>query len=62
MEIIVENPYFFTATILEWKLLLKQEKFKTIITNSLNYLVEKNESIFICDNGQSYTFNLAIVK
>ena len=54
MEITLENPYFFTATILDWKLLFKQEKFKTIITNSLNYLVESKRmkvySFVIMDN------------
>lgn len=38
MELITENPYFFTATILEWKKLLKLDKFKQIIVNSLKYL------------------------
>jgi putative transposase len=33
-------PQFFTATILDWKMLLKSNKFKDIIINSLNYLVE----------------------
>lgn len=32
-------PHFFTATILEWKPLLKPDKFKDIITRSLEYLV-----------------------
>ena len=31
---------FFTATILEWKHLLKPEKYKAIILESLKYLVE----------------------
>ncbi len=31
---------FFTATILEWKHLLKPDKYKDIILNSLRYLVE----------------------
>jgi putative transposase len=31
---------FFTATILEWKQLLKPDKYKEIITGSLAYLVE----------------------
>ena len=33
------NLYFFTATILEWKHLLKNDNFKDIIINSLNFLV-----------------------
>ena len=32
-------PYFFTATILEWKHLLKPDQFKNIITGSLQLLV-----------------------
>jgi len=31
---------FFTATILEWKHLLKPDKYKDIILNSLRFLVE----------------------
>ncbi|TAF76568.1 MAG: transposase, partial [Bacteroidetes bacterium] len=42
MQIIVEYPYFFTATILEWKHLLKPDKFKDIIVNSLAYMAENN--------------------
>ena len=32
-------PQFFTATILEWNHLLKHDKYKNIITDSLDYLV-----------------------
>ncbi|MFA6057438.1 MAG: transposase [Taibaiella sp.] len=32
---------FFTATILEWKKLLKPEKYKNIIINSLRFLVKE---------------------
>ncbi|WP_369426430.1 hypothetical protein [Pontibacter anaerobius] len=32
---------FFTATILEWKHLLKPDKYKQIIVDSLGYLVEQ---------------------
>ncbi len=32
-------PYFFTATILEWKHLLKPDKFKDIIISSLQFLI-----------------------
>lgn len=39
---ITEAPQFFTATILEWKRLLKPEKYKDIITSSLRFLVENN--------------------
>jgi putative transposase len=40
--IIIESPQFFTATILEWKKLLKPEKYKDIIISSLQFLVENN--------------------
>jgi putative transposase len=33
--------YFYTATIEGWKHLLKQDKFKDIIIDSLKYLSEK---------------------
>lgn len=33
---------YFTATILEWKLLLKQDKYKDIIISSLQFLVNEN--------------------
>jgi len=33
-------PQFFTATILEWKLVLKEDKYKDIIVSSLRFLVE----------------------
>jgi putative transposase len=42
MELIEEYPYFFTATILEWKHLLKPDKFKDIIIISLIYMVVNN--------------------
>lgn len=32
---------FFTATILEWKHLLKQEKYKLIIIDSLRFLIQR---------------------
>jgi putative transposase len=37
---ITEAPQFFTATILEWKRLLKPDKYKDIIISSLKILVE----------------------
>ncbi len=42
MQYPVHYPHFFTATILEWKHLLQQDKLKEIIINSLRFLVEKN--------------------
>jgi len=35
-------PQFFTATILEWKRLLKPDKYKDILITSLKFLVENN--------------------
>ena len=47
MELIQEYPYFFTATVLEWKHLLQPDKFKDIIINSLIFMVEnKRMKIF----------------
>jgi REP element-mobilizing transposase RayT len=46
----MENPYpanwpqFFTATIQDWKHLLKEDKFKDVIMNSLIFLV-KNKKV-----------------
>jgi putative transposase len=40
-------PQFFTATILEWKQLLKQDKYKNIIIDSLRFLVlEKRITLY----------------
>ena len=36
-------PEFYTATILEWKFLLSEEKYKIIIITSLQYLVRNNK-------------------
>jgi putative transposase len=41
---ITESPQFFTATILEWKRLLKPDKYKDIIISSLEFLV-KNKRV-----------------
>jgi len=39
----LENPLqFYTATILEWKHLLKPNKYKQIISSSLAFLVKEN--------------------
>ena len=35
-------PDYFTATILEWKHLLKEDKYKDIIISSLQFLVKQN--------------------
>lgn len=39
------HPQFFTATILEWKHLLKDDSYKDIIVNSLSFL--KNEGSIV---------------
>ncbi|PIQ21498.1 MAG: transposase [Cytophagales bacterium CG18_big_fil_WC_8_21_14_2_50_42_9] len=36
---LTEHPQFFTATILEWKHLLKPDKYKDIVMQSLQFLV-----------------------
>ena len=47
MQIPIHYPHFFTATILEWKHLLKPDKFKNIIVDSLRFLVnEKRIEVF----------------
>jgi len=38
-NIITEYPHFFTATILEWKKLLKPEKYKNIVVESMRFIV-----------------------
>ncbi len=42
METIVQLPVFFTATNLEWKPLLKENKYKDIVMDSLRFLVQKD--------------------
>lgn len=41
----IEYPQFYTATILEWKPLLAEDKHKEIIVNSLQFLVTQNRII-----------------
>ena len=36
------HPQYFTATILDWKHLLKSDKYKDVIMESLQFLVKKN--------------------
>jgi len=42
MEIITQAPQFFTASIYEMKFLLKHEKYKQIVLDSLKFLVDQN--------------------
>ncbi len=37
----IKNFYFFTATILEWKHILTQDKYKDIIIESFRFLVNE---------------------
>ena len=37
----INNFYFFTATVLEWKHILKSDKYKDILIESFKYHVEK---------------------
>jgi len=39
-SIITESAQFFTATILEWKKLLKPGRYKDIIISGLQFVVE----------------------
>lgn len=45
MEYPIVHPCFFTATIYQWKQLLKPTKYKQIIVDSLSYLVQKQRVI-----------------
>ncbi len=40
-----EWPQFFTATIQEWKHLLKEDKYKNIIVDTLKFLVKEGNVI-----------------
>ena len=46
MEILDTHPHFFTATIYEWKKLLKPDKYKQLILDSLSFLVE-NKRVYV---------------
>ena len=45
MPITEYHPQFFTATILEWKHLLTEDKYKDIIIESLRFLVKEKRVI-----------------
>ena len=61
-------PHFFTATILKWNHLLKEDDYKDIIVNCLKFLVDEkrvevnafiimsNHMHMICQPLQHYTF------
>jgi len=44
-EFITGYPQFFTATCLEWQKLLKPDKYKNIIVDSMKFLVEESRVI-----------------
>ena len=44
-EIITEYPQFFTATNLEWKMLLQSDKYKDIIIESMRFIVDDDRVI-----------------
>jgi len=39
------HPQFFTATILEWKHLLKEDEYKDIIIKSLQFLINEKSVV-----------------
>ena len=43
-SIITEYPQFFTVTNLEWKRLLKPDKYKDIVVNSMKFLVKNKRT------------------
>ena len=45
---ITEYPQYFTATILQWKKLLKPEKYKDIIISSMKFLVADKRVKLFC--------------
>lgn len=47
-EIITEYPQFVTATNLEWKKLLKPDKYKDVVIDSLRFLVENKRVRVFC--------------
>jgi hypothetical protein len=48
MEKVIFYPVFFTATIREWKHLLKPDKYKIIVLNNLKQLVDDKKIYLIC--------------
>lgn len=44
-EIITEYPQFFTATNLEWKMLLQSDRYKDVVVESMRFIVNDNRVI-----------------
>ncbi len=42
-KMFLNEVYFWTATVVGWKRLLAQNKYKQVIIDSLKYLVEKQK-------------------
>ena len=55
------HPQFFTATILEWKPLLKDDGYKDIVIESLQFFKKRRQhnNIRVCDHAQSHPLNMA---
>lgn len=60
-ERITAHPQFFTATCLEWKSLLKPDKYKDMIIDSLCFFGKGNpcDRLRLCDSAEPHSFNLA---
>ena len=43
MITMIKNLFYFTATVLNWKHLLKADKYKNVLINSFKYLVDKEK-------------------
>ena len=54
--IITEYPQYFTTTILQWKKLLKPEKYKDIIIISLKFLVTDKRVKLLDAKDKEYQF------
>jgi putative transposase len=47
-SVVSENPQFFTSTILNWLPILKEDSYKTVITDSLRFLVNEKRIVLYC--------------
>lgn len=45
MNFTEHHPQFFTATVLEWKHLLKDDKYKQVILDSLRYFIREKRAV-----------------
>jgi hypothetical protein len=60
-KIITEYPHFFTATILGWKKLLKPDKYKDILIESMQFLAthQRYDHLWLCHHDKPHPCNLA---